>query len=107
MISFEDFKKVEIRVGKIIVAERLETSEKILKLEVDFGLEIGKRQILAGIAKFYTPETLVGQLCPFVVNLESKIIAGLESQGMILCADDGSPVLLHPDKEITPGALIR
>ena len=105
MISFEDFKKLEIRIGKIVSAEKLENSEKLLKLMVDFGSE--QRQILSGIAKFYTPEELVGKLCPFVVNLEAKTIAGLESQGMILCADGEGPVLLHPDKNITPGSLIK
>ena len=104
-ISFEDFKKLEIRIGKITVAEKIENSEKLLKLMVDFGVE--KRQILAGIAKYYAPEALVGKECPFVFNLATKVIGGNESQGMILCADDGQPVLLHPDKEILPGSIIK
>lgn len=94
-ISFEDFKKVDIRIGKIISAQRIENSNKLLKLLVDFGsisqvLPDGKisevkeqRQILAGIAKFYEPENLVGKLCPFVFNLEPKKLGNLESQGMI------------------------
>lgn len=104
-ISFEDFKKLEIRVGKILAAEKLEGSEKLLKLEVDFATE--KRQILAGIAKFYTPEQLIGKLCPFAFNLAEKEMAGTKSQGMILCADGGEPVLLHPDKEIPAGSIIK
>ena|ERR1051326_1108147 len=104
-ISFEDFKKVELRVGKIIAAEPLENSDKLLKLQVDFGDQ--QHQILAGIAKFYQPADIVGKLCPFVFNLEPKMLAGLESQGMILAADDGRPILLHPDREIKPGSILK
>lgn len=104
-VNFEDFKKVDIRIGKIISAQRIESSNKLLKLQVDFGTET--RQILAGIAKFYEPETLVGKLCPFVFNLAPKIMGDLESQGMILAADDNGPVLLHPDKEIAQGSIVR
>jgi len=118
-ISFEDFKKIDIRIGKIISAERIENSNKLLKLEVDFGLtsqvlpdgkiwEVKKnRHILAGIAKFYEPESLIGKECPFVFNLEAKKMGELESEGMILCADDGGPVLLCPDKEINPGSIVK
>ena len=105
MITIDDFKKPEIRVGKIISAEKIEDSNKLLKLQVDFGSE--SRQILAGIAKFYEPEVLVGKLCPFLFNLEPKKMGELESQGMILCADDNGPVLLHPDREIAPGSIIK
>jgi len=104
-ISFDDFKKVEIKIGKIMAAEMLPDSGKLLKLQIDFGTE--QRQILSGIAKFYTPEQLVGKLCPFVVNLEPKKMGELESQGMMLCADDGQPILLHPDKEIQAGSLVK
>ncbi len=104
-IPFEEFKKVEIRIGKILAAGKVENSNKLLKLQVDFGSE--QRQILAGIAKFYTPEELVGKLCPFVFNLAPKMMGELESQGMILCADNGEPVLLHPDKEVAPGSIIK
>ncbi len=105
-IKFEDFAKLEIRIGKILSAERVENSNKLLKLEVDFGDE--KRQILAGIAKFYTPEDLIGKECPFAFNLEPKSLGGLESQGMILCpSDENGPVLLHPDKPVPPGAKIK
>lgn len=111
-ISFDDFKKVEIRIGKILSAEKIESSNKLLKLQVDFGTE--KRQILAGIAKFYEPEALIGKLCPFAFNLAPKMMGEIESQGMMLCADSGdlpaqagAPVLLHPDKEIRPGSLVK
>lgn len=106
-ITFDDFKKVEIRIGKILAAEQIENSNKLLKLQVDFRSE--KRQILAGIAKFYTPEQLIGKLCPFAFNLAPKMMGEIESQGMMLCADggDGGPVLLNPDKEIPAGSLVK
>ena len=104
-ISFDEFKKLDIRIGKILSAERIESSNKLLKLQVDFGTE--KRQILTGIAKFYEPESLVGKLCPFIFNLEPKKMGELESEGMILSADDSGPVLLHPDREIKPGSIVK
>lgn len=105
MISFEDFKKIDIRIGEIISAKRVDGSDKLLNLEVDFADQ--NRQIIAGIGKFYEPENLVGKECPFVFNLETKTIQGLESQGMILCTDDNGPVLLHPDKTVKPGSAIK
>lgn len=105
-ISFEDFIKLEIKIGKILAAERVEGSDKLLKLEVDFGEE--KRQIIAGIGKQYEPESLIGKECPFAFNLAPRMLKGLESQGMILCpSDNGNPVLLHPDKEISPGSIVK
>lgn len=108
-ITIEDFTKLDIRIGKIISCERIENADKLLKLQVDFGSEIGKRQVLSGIAQFYTPEALVGKLCQFIINLEPRVLRGLESQGMILAADpgDNSAVLLHPDKAIPEGSKIR
>ena len=106
MITFDDFKKLEIRIGKIVAAERLPDSNKLLKLQVDFGSE--QRQILAGVGKFYEPEALIGKLCPFAFNLEPKSLAGVESQGMILAADDGTqPILMHPDKDVPPGSIVK
>lgn len=106
-IPFEDFKKLDIRIGTIVAALRIEGSDKLLKLEVDFGNE--KRQILAGIGKAYEPESLVGKQCPFVFNLASREMMGLASQGMILAADngEGKPVLLHPDAQVPPGSIIK
>ena len=106
IISFDDFKKVDIRVGKILSAEKVEDSDKLLKLEVDFGTET--RQIVAGIAQFYTPEALIGKECPFAYNLAPRTLKGIESQGMILCpSGENGPILLHPDKEIPPGSLVK
>ena len=104
-ISFEDFKKIDIRIGRIISAEKIKDSEKLLKLDVDFTSE--KRQIIAGIGKLYSPESLIGKECPFAFNIETRELKGMESQGMILCADDSEPVLLHPDKDISPGSIVK
>jgi methionyl-tRNA synthetase len=104
-ITIDDFKKCEIRIGTVVEAIKLEDSNKLLKLTVDFGSE--KRFILAGIAKFYTPEQIVGKQCPFVFNLEPKMLGVHESQGMILCVDSGAPILLHPDKPVAPGSLVK
>jgi methionine--tRNA ligase beta chain len=86
-ITFDDFKKLEIRIGKIISAEKVENSDKLLKLIVEFA-EGERRQVIAGIAQFYAPEALIGKECPFAYNLASRVLAGLTSQGMILCPSD-------------------
>lgn len=106
MITIDDFLKLEIKIGTILSAEPVEGSEKLLKLEVDFG-EF-KRQILAGIAKFYTPEQIIGKQCPFLVNLEPRNMMGLESQGMLLASGtEESIVILHPEKEVPNGSGIK
>ncbi|OGC83480.1 hypothetical protein A3D68_00900 [Candidatus Adlerbacteria bacterium RIFCSPHIGHO2_02_FULL_52_17] len=82
-ISIDDLKKVEIRVGEIKSAEKIEGSDKLLKLAVNFGTE--ERQVLSGIAAYFPePQELVGKRCPFVVNLPPRAMMGLESQAMIL-----------------------
>jgi methionine--tRNA ligase beta chain len=107
MITYEDFKKVELKVAKIISAERVEGSDKLIKLALDLGSE--KRQIVAGIGKAYEPEDLIGLEIAVVTNLEPKTLMGIESNGMLLAAgaDDGEPVLLIPQKKVPPGAKIR
>lgn len=108
MINIEDFKKLEIRVGRIESAENIDGSEKLLKLAVDFG-EFGKRQILAGLAKHYPPIELIGIEAFFAFNLEPRTLMGLESQGMILAVDgkDGKPILLRPAEEVGPGNMVK
>ena len=93
-ISIDEFKKVEIRVGEIRSAEPVEGSEKLLKLEVDFGDE--KRQVVSGIAKYFPNlSDLVGKRCAFVTNLEPRMLMGLESQAMILATGgDEEPLYL-------------
>lgn len=106
MITFEDFKKLDIKIGKIISAEKIEGADKLLKLEIDFGVE--KRQIIAGIAEVYSPEQVIGKEIPVLINLEPRKIRGIESQGMILAVDvNNKPILLHPEREIPPGSIVR
>ena len=106
MISIEDFKKLEIKIGTVISVERIEGADKLLKLQIDFGSE--QRQILAGLAQFYAREILIGKQMPVIVNLEPRTMKGLESQGMILAAGNGvEPVLLMPEKPVPPGSEVR
>lgn len=108
MISFEDFLKVDIRVGNIKKAEEVEESEKLMRLIVDFGHDIGERKIFAGIKKWYKPEDLEGNNFCFVVNLEPKKIMDEESEGMILGAEaDGSYVLITPKDDVSPGSKVH
>ena len=113
-ITLDDFKKIELRVGKIISAERVEKSEKLLKLSVDLGEkneagEIAPRQILSGIAKKYAPEDLINKQAVFIVNLEPRKLMGMESNGMLLAATntEGLPLILSPGEEVMPGTIIR
>lgn len=103
-IKFPDFEKLDIRVGKILSAEKVEGADKLLKLEVDFGSF--RRQIVAGLAPYFKPEELAGKQCPFVINLEPRKLRGLESQGMILVAGMETPILLRPEKEVENGAVV-
>jgi len=107
-VPFETFIQLDIRIGTIISAEVVVGSEKLLKLEVDFEEEVGKKQILSGIAKYFTVEDLVNKQAVFLVNLETKMIMGFESQGMLLVAEEeGKIVLLRPALEVKNGSVIR
>lgn len=104
-ITLDEFKKCEMRMGTVRIAEPVEGSEKLLRLEVDFGDYT--RQILSGIAKWYTPQDLIGKQLPFIVNLEPRKMMGLESQGMLIAtSDDQGAILLLPNREVTPGATL-
>lgn len=106
VIGMSEFGKLDLRIGKIIHAERLRGSRKLLKLNVDLGDE--QRQLVAGIAEEYTPEQVIGKLVPVLVNLKPAQLMGVESQGMIVAVDlNGKPILLHPDKEVPAGSCIR
>ncbi len=108
MIPFADFQKIDLRVGKIITAERVDGSEKLLKLKVNLGDELEERQIIAGIGKVYEPESLVGKNIVVVANLEPRNLMGLESQGMLLASDGGEgPVILTTAGVVPPGSKIR
>lgn len=126
-ISFEEFKKIDIRVGIIKEAEKVPNTDKLLKLQVEFGLKpsafqtedspnhlaaqdgLGEereiRQIVSGIAEYYSPDELVGKQFPFVYNLEPRVIRGEESNGMILgVGGEVGFVPLSPVKEVPPGS---
>ncbi len=103
MIGIEDFLKVDLRVAKVLEAERVEGSEKLLKLRVSLGEE--ERTIVAGIAKFYKPEEIIGKKIVIVANLKPRKIFGIESQGMLLAASDGENLsLIVPDRDVREGA---
>ena len=108
VIEFEDFAKVDLRVGRVISAERVEGSRKLIKMIVDLGGE--QRQILAGLAKWYKPEEFVGKYVVVVANLKPKRMAGLVSQGMLLATceegEEGRPVLLTVEGPVKPGARV-
>jgi methionyl-tRNA synthetase len=94
VITIEEFQKIELRVATILSAERVPGTEKLLKLQIDLGSE--HRQLVAGIAKHYTPEELIGKQIVVVTNLQPAVIRGIESQGMLLAAstDDSSQLAL-------------
>lgn len=106
-VSFEDFKKMDIRVGRVIGVEEPEDSKTMLKLTVDFGNE--QRVAMAGLKNYYKPEDFLDKNFVFVVNLERKKFLGIESECMILAADDenGNVVLLKPEKDIELGSKIK
>jgi len=120
MITYDEFKKVEVRAGKILSAEKVPNTDKLLKLSVDFGETIespaegamkselvsAPRQIVSGISGYFPdPVALVGRTCMFVTNLEPRVIKGLESNGMLFAVSDGAGnfSLLEPNGSIKPG----
>ncbi len=108
MITIDDFSKVEIKIGQILSAEKVEGSDKLLKLMVDFSEET-PRQIISGISMFFPDtQTLVGKKCAFSTNLEPRTIRGLESNGMILAVSgEGFFSLLEVSPDVVPGSAIR
>lgn len=105
-ITFEDFKKVEIKIGKVTKCEKVADADKLLKLQVDFGAS-GQRQIVSAIAQFYKPEDLEGKKLPFIINLEYRKFRGEESQGMLMAMDtEEKPVLLVPAEDVPEGTSV-
>jgi len=106
LLDIDEFKKVDLRVAKVLSAERIKGSEKLLRLTIDLG-ELGTRQIVAGIAKYYEPQQLVGKCIVVVANLKPAKLMGVESQGMLLAAHDNDQVkLITVDGGATPGSKI-
>lgn len=111
-ISIDDVKKVEMRVGEIMSAERIEGSDKLLKLKVNFGDVstggAGERQVLSGIAAYVEPAALVGKRYPFVTNLAPRMMMGLESQAMIVATGGGEEQPLYLFETQAPaGSILR
>ena len=102
MVTLEDFKMLDLRVGEVKSSERVEGSDKLLRLLVDFGTE--SRQNLAGVGKKYQPEELLNKQFVFVFNLESRTVMGFESQGMVLAAhNESGPILIEPVEKVENG----
>jgi len=107
LISIDEFSRVDLRVGLVEVAERVPGSKKLLRLIIDLGAE--RRQVVAGLAQWYSPEDLVGRYVIVVTNLRPKRFMGLESQGMILAAGCGKgekPVILTTLEPVKPGTKV-
>jgi methionyl-tRNA synthetase len=107
VIAYDDFAKLDLRVGTILGAEKVEKADKLLKLTIDFGQE--QRTIVSGIAQHFTPEEIKGRQVVVVANLSPRKMRGIESNGMILMAEDGSGKLsfVNPDEKADPGAVVQ
>lgn len=105
-LSFAEFEKLDLRIGRIAEANPVPNSKKLIRLTVDFGSET--RQAVAGLLKYYKPEELVGKKCVFLLNLQRRVLAGFESQCMVLAAEDseGNVSVLSPEKDIAEGSKI-
>ena len=106
-IAFEEFQKLDLRVGKILEANQIPGSRNLIRMIVDFGTE--KKQAVAGLLQFYKPDDLVGKKCAFILNLQKRKMMGVESQCMILAAEDdkGNVVVLQPEKDIIEGSRVH
>ncbi|HUK85280.1 MAG TPA: methionine--tRNA ligase subunit beta [Candidatus Acidoferrum sp.] len=105
-VTFDEFQKLDLRIGKVVEAIPIPNSKKLIKIMVDFGSE--RRQAVAGLHKYYQPEELLGKKCVFLLNLQKRTLAGVESQCMVLAAEDseGNVVVLQPEKDIAEGSKI-
>lgn len=106
-ISYDDFAKLDIRVGTVLAVEKIENADKLLKCTIDFG-ELGTRTIVSGIAEWKQPEDLVGKQLPYIVNLAPRMLRGVESQGMLIAASDENGVaLIQPEREVPKGTRLK
>ncbi len=106
-IAYDDFAKLDIRIGTVIAAETVPETDKLIKCTIDFG-EMGHRTIVSGIAQWKKPEELVGRQFPYIVNLAPRMLRGVESQGMLLAAsDDAGVVLINPERIVPSGTKLR
>ena len=106
-MSFEEFQKLDLRIGKILEANQIPGSRNLIKMTVDFGTE--KRQAVAGLLQWYKPQDLVGKKCAFILNLQRRKLMGVESQCMVFAAEDdkSNVVVLQPEKDIAEGSRIH
>jgi methionyl-tRNA synthetase len=106
-VTFDDFTKIDIRTATILEAEKVPKTTKLLKLKIDTGLDI--RTIVSGIAEYYEPEAIIGTQISIVANLEPRKIKGIESQGMILMAEDkdGKLIMVTPVDKVSNGSMIK
>lgn len=102
-ISYDDFSKIDVRVGTVVAAELVPETDKLIRCTVDFG-EMGERTIVSGIAQWKKPEDLIGKQLPYVVNLAPRMLRGIESQGMLLAlSDEDGLALLVPERTVQKG----
>ena len=106
-ILFEEFQKLDLRIGKITEANQIPNSRNLMRIMVDFGTE--KRQAVAGLLQWYKPQDLVGKKCVFILNLQKRKVMGVDSQCMVLAAEDdkGNVAVLQPEKDLEEGSKIR
>lgn len=108
VVEYQDFEKVDLRIGKVIAASSPEWSQKLLEFRVDFGGEIGEKTIFSGIKAWYQPEEFVGKHYVFVVNLAERKMGEGVSQGMMIMSDEAEkPVPFAISQEVTPGSVVR
>ena len=102
-ITYDDFAKLEIRIGTGVAAELVPETDKLIKCTIDFG-DFGTRTIVSGIAEWKKPEELIGKQLPYIVNLAQRMLRGVESQGMLLALSDGEGLaLLEPERSVEKG----
>lgn len=109
-VNFQEWSKLDLRVGKIVKVEEIEGADKLYKLTIDLGKELGKRVVCAGIKEYYKKEDLKGKKVILFANLQARMMRGVKSDGMILAAvneDESKVVLIEPEKDIELGSRIR
>lgn len=105
MLKFEDFAKLDIKMGTVVKAERVENTDRLLKVVIDMGNE--KRQVIAGFGHKLGPEDIKGKQVPVVLNIEETEIRGVKSQGIFVAIDADEPVLLVPEKQVDNGSKVK